>query len=54
MILVIHVFIKSKSEWLLHNCGVIDPENIEEYIGKGWLFCLSSGITEMTPKKSLI
>ena len=31
------------------NCGVIDPENLEEYIGRGGYFALYKALTEMTP-----
>ena len=33
----------------LRNCGVIDPENIDEYIGKGGYEALGKVLTEMTP-----
>ncbi len=26
---------KMQVRWLMHNCGVIDPENLEQYIGRG-------------------
>ncbi len=33
----------------LRNCGVIDPENIDEYIGTGGYEALGKVLTEMTP-----
>ncbi len=33
----------------LHNCGHIDPESIEEYIGTGGYLALGKAVTEMTP-----
>ena len=33
----------------LHNCGLIDPENIEEYIARGGYEALGKVLAEMTP-----
>ena len=33
----------------LKNCGVIDPENINEYIGMDGYMALGKVLTEMTP-----
>jgi len=33
----------------LHNCGIIDPENIDEYIARGGYQALGKALTEMTP-----
>ena len=35
----------------LHNCGVIDPENIEQYIGQDGYEALGKVLTEMTPQE---
>ncbi len=35
----------------LNNCGVIDPENIEEYIAKDGYTALGKVLTEMTPQE---
>ena len=35
----------------LHNCGVIDPENIIEYIGVDGYFALGKVLEEMTPQE---
>ena len=35
----------------LRNCGVISPENIEEYIGTGGYEALGKVLTEMTPEE---
>ncbi len=34
----------------LNNCGVIDPENIEEYIAKDGYVALGKALTEMSPQ----
>ena len=34
----------------LNNCGVIDPENIEEYIGKDGYMALGKVLSEMSPQ----
>jgi len=36
---------------VLRNCGLIDPENIEEYIARGGYEALSKVLTEMTPEE---
>ncbi|MBN1546185.1 MAG: NADH-quinone oxidoreductase subunit F, partial [Syntrophaceae bacterium] len=33
------------------NCGVIDPENLEEYIARGGYFALYKALTEMNPEQ---
>ncbi len=42
-------FYKHQHRIALRNCGVIDPENIEEYIGTGGYEALGKVLTEMTP-----
>ena len=42
-------FYKHQHRVALRNCGVIDPENIEEYIGTGGYEALGKVLTEMTP-----
>ena len=42
-------FYKKQHRIALRNCGVIDPENIEEYIGTGGYQALGKVLTEMTP-----
>ncbi len=42
-------FYKKQMRVALRNCGVIDPENIEEYIGTGGYQGLGKALTEMTP-----
>ncbi|WP_300383682.1 NADH-quinone oxidoreductase subunit NuoF [Clostridium sp.] len=42
-------FYKKQKRIALRNCGVIDPENIEEYIGAKGYLALGKVITEMTP-----
>lgn len=38
---------------VLKNCGVIDPENIEEYIAAGGYEALAKALTEMSPDEVL-
>ena len=42
-------FFKKQHRVALRNCGVIDPENIDEYIGTGGYQALGKVLTEMTP-----
>ncbi|MDO5293729.1 MAG: NADH-quinone oxidoreductase subunit NuoF [bacterium] len=42
-------FYKNQHRIALRNCGVINPENIEEYIGTGGYEALGKVVTSMTP-----
>ena len=42
-------FYKKQSRIALRNCGVINPENIDEYIGTDGYQALGKVLTEMTP-----
>ena len=42
-------FYKSQKRIVLRNCGVIDPDNIEEYIAMDGYAALGKVLTEMTP-----
>ena len=42
-------FYKKQLRIALRNCGVINPENIEEYIGTDGYAALGKALTEMTP-----
>lgn len=42
-------FFKHQYRIALRNCGVINPENIEEYIAKDGYLALGKAVTEMTP-----
>ena len=42
-------FYKKQKRVALRNCGVIDPENIEEYIAMDGYQALAKALTEMTP-----
>lgn len=42
-------FYRKQHRVALRNCGVIDPGNIEEYIGRGGYEALGKVLTEMTP-----
>ncbi|MDR3293439.1 MAG: NADH-quinone oxidoreductase subunit NuoF [Clostridiales bacterium] len=43
-------FYKQQMRFALRNCGVIDPEDIEEYIAKDGYAALAKVLTEMTPQ----
>lgn len=44
-------FYKKQLRIALYNCGVIDPENIEEYIAREGYFALAKCLNEYTPEK---
>jgi NADP-reducing hydrogenase subunit HndC len=44
-------FYKKQKRIALRNCGVIDPENIEEYIAFDGYKALGKALTEMTPEQ---
>ncbi len=44
-------FYKHQKRVALRNCGVIDPDNIEEYIGRDGYAALGKALTEMTPEQ---
>ncbi len=44
-------FYKKQVRIALRNCGVIDPEKIEEYIATGGYMALGKALTEMTPEQ---
>ncbi|MGI6279493.1 MAG: NADH-quinone oxidoreductase subunit NuoF [Acutalibacteraceae bacterium] len=44
-------FYKSQNRVVLRNCGVIDPENIDEYIAMDGYAALAKVLTEMTPEE---
>lgn len=44
-------FFEKQKKIVLSNCGNIDPENIDEYIGTGGYEALGKVLTEMTPEQ---
>ncbi|MBQ1367397.1 MAG: NADH-quinone oxidoreductase subunit NuoF [Firmicutes bacterium] len=44
-------FYKTQERVVLRNCGVIDPENIDEYIAMDGYAALGKVLTEMTPEQ---
>ncbi len=42
-------FFAGQQKHVLRNCGLINPEDIEEYIGVGGYYALYKSLTEMTP-----
>lgn len=45
-------FYKKQKRIALHNCGVIDPENIQEYIAKRWILCFGESINRNDTSRS--
>ncbi len=43
-----HQFFKYQTRWVLANCGVIDPMNLEEYIATGGYKALSKALSSYT------
>lgn len=41
-----HEYLKKQTRWVLDNCGVIDPTNIEEYIARGGYDSLKKTLKE--------
>ena len=44
-------FYKNQFRIALRNCGVINPENIDEYIGTGGYEALGRALTQQTPQQ---
>lgn len=44
-------FYEKQKRIALNNCGVIDPENIQEYIAKDGYFALGKALLEMSPQE---
>ena len=44
-------FYKKQHRIALRNCGIINPENIEEYIAEDGYAALGKALTEMTPEE---
>jgi len=45
-----HPFFRKQRRIILRNCGLIDPENIEEYMGRGGYVALWQILSTMTPE----
>ncbi len=46
-------FYKRQMRIALRNCGLIDPEIVEEYLGVGGYQSLAKVITQMTPEEAI-
>jgi NADP-reducing hydrogenase subunit HndC len=46
-------FYKKQMRIALRNCGIIDPENIEEYIARGGYEALGNILANMTPEEAI-
>ncbi|MDO8303544.1 MAG: CCxxC motif-containing NuoF prefix domain-containing protein, partial [Sedimentisphaerales bacterium] len=44
-----HPFFAPQTRWVLANCGVIDPNSIEEYMANGGYHALANALRECTP-----
>ncbi len=43
-----HTFFAPQTRWVLVNCGIIDPANIDEYIAKGGFTALAKVVSQYT------
>ena len=48
-----HPFFKNQVFLVLRNCGLIDPEKIDEYIARDGYSALAKALREMTPERSI-
>ncbi|GBD98573.1 NADP-reducing hydrogenase subunit HndC [bacterium BMS3Abin07] len=48
-----HTFHEKQVKVVLSNCGKVDPEDIESYIGRGGYDALKKVLTTMTPEKTI-
>ena len=46
-----HPFFAPQTRWVLANCGLIDPAQIDEYIARGGYVALWKTLQEMTPEQ---
>lgn len=44
-----HPFFAPQTRWVLQNCGIIDPENIDEYISRGGYSGFARAVYSVTP-----
>jgi NADH:ubiquinone oxidoreductase subunit F (NADH-binding)/(2Fe-2S) ferredoxin len=44
-------FFKLQRHLAMRNCGFVDPDNLEHYIGRGGYFALYKALTEMSPEE---
>jgi len=44
-------FFKQQKRIVLRNCGIINPDSIDEYIGRGGYFALHKALKELSPEK---
>ena len=44
-----HPFFARQTRWVLANCGIVDPANLEEYIARGGYAGLAHALRAMTP-----
>jgi len=43
-----HPFFKPQMRWVLENCGLLDPKNLEEYLARGGYRALAKAVGSMT------
>ena len=44
-------FYRKQRRIVLHNCGIVDPENIDHYIARGGYRSLEQAMTDMSPEQ---
>jgi hypothetical protein len=44
-----HPFFAPQTRWVLANCGIVDPSNLEEYLARGGYGALAKALRTMTP-----
>ncbi len=48
-----HPFFRRQTRWVLRNCGVIDPESLEEYCARGGYEALRKTLAGITPDEAV-
>ncbi len=46
-----HPFFAPQTRWVLENCGIVNPNSIEEYIARGGFTAFMEAITKHTPEE---
>jgi (2Fe-2S) ferredoxin len=44
-----HPFFAPQTRWVLANCGLVDPQSIDEYVARGGYQALAKALRELTP-----
>ena len=46
-----HPFFAPQTRWVLQNCGIVDPDSLDEYLARGGYRALSSVLQSRTPQE---